>query len=356
MLLPPLLLRVLALPLALPLVLFCMSGCAGGRTTSAEGELDSAEPSGNVVLVFTPAKGDVPADAATLDLYFLEDGNTIFSSLDVPKSSPVLVQQVPVRTDQAHVMARDGSRRVIAEGYEPLTVTKGGTTSVKTELVARSCRAPDAVAKELINMLSVVTVIAGGDKTISDEEWETYVPSPPFSKNSDRHLMFGDSCFYRTWANSWDCQGEDCYSYVPHDGHSWLRLARTEHLETMPASENTDRVPPPGYVQIIVLDKCHELVFEGQIWEMHDPYGNVYVMHANPDGQPDTTGPTLPAGWHIETRVLSQPLVLNPRGQSCRYTLIKDDQDQAYHQYVFDGLAGLSAAVSPECAALLDEN
>jgi len=36
--------------------------------------------------------------------------------------------------------------------------------------------------------------------------------------------------------------------------------------------------------------------------------------------------------------------------------LVKDDQDQAYHQYVFDGLEGLSAAVSPECASLLDEN
>ena len=134
---------MLALPLALTsALLFRMTGCAGGRTTSPEGERHPAVPSGNVVFVFTPAEGGVPADAETLDLYFLEDGNTIFSRLDVPKRSPVLVQQVPVRTDQAHVMARDSSRRVIAEGYEPLTVTNGGSTSVKTELVARSCRAP----------------------------------------------------------------------------------------------------------------------------------------------------------------------------------------------------------------------
>jgi hypothetical protein len=97
-------------------------------------------------------------------------------------------------------------------------------------------------------------------------------------------------------------------------------------------------------------------VFEDQIWEMLDPYGNVYVMHANPDGMPDTVTPTLPQGWHIETRILDEPLVLDPRGKGCRYTLVKDDQDQAYHQYVFDGLEGLSAAVSPECASLFDEN
>jgi hypothetical protein len=89
---------------------------------------------------------------------------------------------------------------------------------------------------------------------------------------------------------------------------------------------------------------------------MHDPYGNVYVMHANPDGQPDMVTPSLPAGWSIQTRVLTEPLVLNPRGKECRYTLVKDDQDQGYHQYIFDGLEGLSQAVSPETASYLGEN
>lgn len=333
-----------------------LAGCGGGSDSFVQtGDPLPSEPTGDVQFQFVLAQGEVPAEAESFDLDFLQDGNTIHSRDEIPKSSTILVQGVPVRSDEVHVWARaDG--RVVAESYLPLALAEGETTVVEAAVVARSCRAPGGVAKELINQLNLVTVISGGDQAISDEDWETYEPSPPFSKNSDRHLEFVDSCFYRSFSETWECQGEDCYTFVPHDGYSWLRLAQTEHVETYPLSDNTDRVPPPGFVQVIILDKCQELVFEGQIWEMHDPWGNVYVMHANPDGEPDPDGPTLPEGWHIETRVLDEPLVLNPRGQNCRYTLIKDDQDQAYHQYAFDGLDGLAAAVTPQCAELLDEN
>lgn len=328
-----------------------LAGC--GRDSGTSGP--ASEPVGDVLLEFAPANGEVPAATDVLDIDFLEDGNTIDARHGIPPDSRVLLEDVPTRTDEVHVLAREGGR-VVAESYRAVSVPEGETAAVEVVMVARSCRAPGTVAKETINMLNLVTVIAGGDDAISDEDWLTYEPSPPFSKNSDRHLLFVDSCFYRSFSDPWDCSDEDCFTYVPHDGYTWLRLARTEHLETIPASDNTDRVPPPGYVQIVVFEKCQELVFEGQIWEMLDPYGNVYVMHANLDGMPDSVTPTLPEGWHIETRILDEPLVLDPRGKGCRYTLVKDDQDQAYHQYVFDGLEGLSAAVSPECASLLDEN
>jgi hypothetical protein len=332
------------------LVIFvCLSGC-GSSLDETPVIVDSTTAGSSVLLRLS----SLPEASEQLRVSFLHGGNTI-ESRSVPANLEVLLDNVSGATDEVYVAVVDDGR-VVAESYAPVTVAEQRTVTVEANVVERECLAPEGVAKEIIDQLTSVTVIAGGDNSIPEEQWEVYTPSPPFAKNSDRFTMFTDSCLFRSFDASWDAPSDQRYTFINFDGYSWLRLARALAQENLPATETTDRVPPPGHVQIIVIQKCQELVFTGQIYDMHDPYGNVYVMHANPDGQPDRVTPTLPPGWHIETRTLTEPLVLNPRGKECRYTLVKDDQDQGYHQYVFDGLEGLSQAVSPETAAYLDEN
>lgn len=92
------------------------------------------------------------------------------------------------------------------------------------------------------------------------------------------------------------------------------------------------------------MQKCHELRFEGAIFELADPWGNTYVMHAS--AAADRAGQLaaiealqLPAGWSVTERALSEPLVVAPRVVDgvCHHTIIRDDQDNSFHQITFDG-------------------
>lgn len=223
--------------------------------------------------------------------------------------------------------------------FPPLPSYDASVLSGKPE--GASClntlRSP-SLAIELIDLAADQVYLAGGANPISEAQWDQTRVMFPHLKNSKRYLLFEDSCFYRSPAKSADCQGQDCVTYGEHYGHTWLVLNDLAGQACYPDGKgcHLDRVKP-GYVSITTIDKCQEITFSGPtIYELADQRGNRYIMHATSNHQPDITTVALPAGWQLSQVEISQPLILQPRGQDhCYYNIIRDEKLQSYHQYVF---------------------
>ena len=106
-----------------------------------------------------------------------------------------------------------------------------------TELECLNSANP-TVAKEVLDQGTLTIVIAGGDNAISDAEWASYTPSWGHSKNSDRHLRFDESCFWRSPASAASCVGDDCRSIVEFDEHSWVELSKIHAVDCVPRSDD----------------------------------------------------------------------------------------------------------------------
>lgn len=195
------------------------------------------------------------------------------------------------------------------------------------------------VAKELLNGRTFQIVVGAGDNPIADADWASFQPRLPWVKNSTRHLLFDDSCFFRSPGVPTDCSGEGCLIFVEEFDHTWLLLTTFTNATCLPDATGcqSDGVQP-GYVSVNTIDKCQQLTFAGPtIYELSDPAGNRYVMHATATGTPDTSGVQLPAGWQLQVREISEPLVIEPAGggEGCYYNILRDNLLQSYHQYVY---------------------
>lgn len=194
-----------------------------------------------------------------------------------------------------------------------------------------------AVAKEVMKGDIRTVVIAGGDRAISDEEWATYSPSFGNVKNSDRHLLFGGSCFSRSPGVASDCSGDACRTIIELDGYTWIGLSAIRSFDCLPADGgcSTSKVEP-GHLAVIVTEKCHELTFSDQAIFLRGPDGEVAVMHATADGLPTVTA-TLPSGWTLTREELTEDLVLHPfgGGDACFYNILRDEFQQSYHQIAY---------------------
>lgn len=193
------------------------------------------------------------------------------------------------------------------------------------------------VAKEVLKGNIRTVVIAGGDRPISDDDWADYTPSFGNLKNSDRHLLFGASCFSRSPGTPSDCRGDDCRTVVELDGHTWIGLSKIDAFDCLPADGgcSTSKVEP-GHLAFVVTEKCHELRFSDDAIFLRGPDGEVAVMHATADGHPTVTA-TLPAGWTLTREELDDDLVLHPfgGGDRCFYNIIRDEFQQSYHQIAY---------------------
>ncbi len=199
----------------------------------------------------------------------------------------------------------------------------------------------DGIAKEVLNGRLRTVVIAGGDKAISDAKWETYTPSLGNQKNSDRHLLFGQSCFSRSPSRPADCTGDACREVIDMDGYTWIGLSKIDAVDCVPSASNCDGTSAkPGGLLFVVTRKCHELTFEGEVIFLSGPAGQKAVMHATADGVP-TTDVVLPAGWSLTKETLGAPLVLHPfgGGDACFYNIIRDSKLQSYHQLAYASAA-----------------
>jgi hypothetical protein len=196
-----------------------------------------------------------------------------------------------------------------------------------------------AVAKEVLVGSTRTVVVSGGESPISDADWATYQPSFGNTKNSNRHLLFSESCFARSPNAAADCQGEACREIVELDGYTWVALSNVVALDCFPAEGGCDPANvQPGQLAFIVTRKCHELVFTDQVYRLRGPNGIEALMHATADGVPDV-GVSLPPGYSVELEQLTEPLVIHPfgGGNNCYYNIIRDEKAQSYHQIVFDG-------------------
>jgi hypothetical protein len=195
------------------------------------------------------------------------------------------------------------------------------------------------VAKEILNLETRTIYIAGGADPMPDEVWANFRFIIPLVQNSTRNLLFDESCFFRSPSATVDCVGDACFAFSEIVGYTWLELTTLVGNDCFPDEGGCRAdVVDPGYVSINTIAKCHRLVFAGPvIYELADGQGNLYVMHATATGTPDLTGPTLPEGWTLTERTITEPLELLPfgGGSDCYYNVIRDNLVQSYHQYVY---------------------
>jgi hypothetical protein len=195
------------------------------------------------------------------------------------------------------------------------------------------------VAKELINVRTFEIVLGGGANPMPDDEWADFRPRLPWLKNSTRFLLFDDSCFFRSPGGPPDCSGADCTIFREEFGHTWLLLTTMANITCYPdPSGCTNDTVAPGYLSFNTIDKCQQLTFNGPtIYELSDPVGNRFVMHATGTGTPELAAVQLPAGWQLTEVSLSEPLVIEPvgGGSACYYNIVRDNLVQSYHQYVY---------------------
>jgi hypothetical protein len=97
---------------------------------------------------------------------------------------------------------------------------------------------------------------------------------------------------------------------------------------------------------------------ETDAWILTDQWKNTYIMHASGANTTDgvdaaATAAVFPAGWSVKKVPLNGTFTISPRMTSageCYYTIIRDSQDNSYHQY---GCGGTTFATdfNPACPA-----
>ncbi|MCP4140132.1 MAG: hypothetical protein GY755_07560 [Chloroflexi bacterium] len=194
------------------------------------------------------------------------------------------------------------------------------------------------LAKELINMGEGLVVVGAGDTIMPDDVWADYSPKLPWQKNTNRNTMFNDSCFYRSPSAPADCQGEECQMELEVDGYSWVELSIINAQDCLPSADAGCAAlsVEPGAIDIKVISKCHQIIYEDEIYELADPAGNRYVMHATDTGTPDLNA-AIPDGWTLAKVTLDEPLEILPfgGGDACYHNVLRDNLNQGYHQYIF---------------------
>jgi hypothetical protein len=194
------------------------------------------------------------------------------------------------------------------------------------------------LAKEVLVGATRTVVVAGGDDPISDEAWGDFSPGLGNRKNQDRNLLFEESCFSRSPAAPASCEGEACRSQIEIGGYTWIELSEIVAIDCIPADTPSCGAQgvPEGALTITVTRKCHELVFEGDVWFLNGPSGERAIMHATEAAEP-SGDVSLPDGWVLASATLGEPLVLHPFGAEgdCYYNILRDHRVQAYHQFAY---------------------
>jgi hypothetical protein len=189
-------------------------------------------------------------------------------------------------------------------------------------------------AQEVEDQTTGEVVLSGGDDPMPSDEFAVYDPEPPWVVNSSvRTTSFTSTCIQRSPDAPADCT-DDCGIYSEMDDYTWLQLAFVVCEDCLPADAGCSATEPPpeGAVTYRVITKCQSMTFEGTNHFVTDAYGNLYILHATPDGAPVNVNPVLPAGWTFETVDLPEPFVLDHSDDGCRYALLRDNFDQGYHQ------------------------
>ncbi len=194
------------------------------------------------------------------------------------------------------------------------------------------------VAKELLRLGDIVMVVHGGGKPMPDAVWRDFSPSFPWVKNINRDSMFNDHCFYRSPTVLADCEGAACVVIREVADYTWVELSIVDAQDCVATGDATceGNSPDPGAISMTITRKCHQIIYTDEIYQLADPAGNLYVMHATETGTPDLN-PALPDGWTMSLVTLDEALVVMPfgGGDNCYHNVLRDNLGQGYHQYVF---------------------
>lgn len=236
-----------------------------------------------------------------------------------------------------------------------LTLIACGDSATGPDPDAEAClnKEGSGDGQEIQNLVTSNVLISGGTDPMPADEFATYDPPPPYILNSSvRSVLFVDSCTYRSPDAPASCT-DHCGLYRDISGYTWLELATVVCSDCLPtgAACTDTEPPPPGVLTLRRLDKCQTMTFTDEIYDLTDPYGNRYVMHTTGDDRPATTDVALPDGWTLTVRPIDEPMILQPSGDECSYTILRDNLDQGYHQYGFDGEDELEAQLT-NCAGL----
>ena len=179
--------------------------------------------------------------------------------------------------------------------------------------------------------------VAAGPQPITDKAWTDFKPGFGNVKNSERHLLFEQSCFMRSPHTPANCKQEQCISFDTIGGWTWAKLAKIEAIDCMPKSRYCNpSFVPVAHLAAITIVKCHELQFSGSAYILFGPDGEQAIMHSTADGSP-SIDVNLPEGWRLEKRTLTEPLIIKPfgTGNDCFYTILRDHKAQSYHLYQY---------------------
>ncbi len=116
-----------------------------------------------------------------------------------------------------------------------------------------------------------------------------------------------------------------------------MELSIVESQDCLPSADAgcSAAAVDPNAISVTVTRKCHQIMFEDEMYELVDPVGNCYVMHATDTGTPDINV-ALPKDWTL-TLVALDALVILPfgGGDNCYHNVLRDNLGQGYHQYIF---------------------
>jgi len=187
---------------------------------------------------------------------------------------------------------------------------------------------------------------ASGDNKMTYDEFIT-LPTQvgPYKLNTPRNLQFSSSCFFKSPNEPLDCAPGECVNNVaiPElNDTTWGELAQNECSSNYPDSSVAVGLgpTPEGSVLVTVISKCQNMTFTDSNYVLTDEWSNVYIMHASGSNTTDSikeaaANAVFPDGWSVESVNLTEPFTIYPKMDedgSCYYTIIRDSQDNSYHQ------------------------
>lgn len=189
---------------------------------------------------------------------------------------------------------------------------------------------------------------ASGDNKMTYDQFITYPPQVgAYSLNTPRNLQFSSNCFFKSPNESFDCAPGECITNVaiPElDDTTWGELADNKCASYYPDSSTAVALgpAPEGNVLVSVISKCQNMTWTSDsIYVLTDEWSNTYIMHASGSNTTESlkeaaSNAVFPEGWSVESVNITEPLTIYPRmveeDGSCYYTIIRDSQDNSYHE------------------------
>jgi hypothetical protein len=188
---------------------------------------------------------------------------------------------------------------------------------------------------------------ASGDNKMTYDEFITY-PSQVgvYSMNTPRNLQFASNCFFKSPNEALDCAPGECIVNVPIpelNDTTWGEMADNKCASYYPPTSTPVALGPApnGTVLVSVISKCQNMTWTSDsVYILTDEWDNNYIMHASGGNTTElvkaaAANAVFPDGWSVKQVNISEPITIYPDMQedgSCYYKIVRDSQDNSYHE------------------------